>query len=139
MVDLMKPIEQQLELVYKAAKELLMGAFPNLYFFVSPTGKLTSWVRTKDGRDGAGIQMKYEIHVGSILCHHWRYLEELNEYVTPVHNEPDKYFYCTECGRVQKIEQFEHSVFAGYYCKECAKKPEVAKLIAESHTRGFYD
>lgn len=139
MVDLMKPIEQQLELVYKSAKELLMGAFPNLYFFVSPTGKLTSWVRTKDGRDGAGIQMKYEIYVGSILCHQWRYLEELNEYVAPVHNEPDKYFFCTECGQVKPREEFEDSVFAGYYCKECAKKPEVAKLIVKSHQRGFYD
>ena len=139
MVDLMKPIEQQLELVYKSAKELLMGAFPNLYFFISPTGKLTSWVRTKDGRDGAGIQMKYEIHVGSILCHHWRYLEELDKYVAPVHNEPDKYFYCTECGQVKPKTEFAESVFAGHYCKECAKKPEVAKLIAESHQRGFYD
>lgn len=136
MNDLMKPIEQQPELIYKSAKELLMGAFPNLYFYISPTGKLTSWVRTSDGRDGAGIQMKYEIHVGSII---WRYLEELNEYVAPVHNEPDKYFYCTECGKVKTKEEFADSVFAGYYCKECAKIPEVAKAITESHKRGFYD
>ena len=139
MNDLMKPIEQQLESIYKVAKELLMGAFPNLYFYISPTGKLTSWVRTTDGREGAGIQMKYDIHVGSIMCHHWRCLEELNELVAPVRNEPDKYFYCTECGKVKSREEFGENVFAGYYCKECAKKPEVARLIAESHTRGFYD
>lgn len=139
MNDLMRPIEEQLNEIYKAAKELLMGAFPNLYFYISPTGKLTSWVRTPDGRDGAGIQMKYEIHIGSILVHHWRYLEELNKQVEQVHTQPDKFFYCTECGQVKPREEFEHNVFAGYYCKDCAKKPEVAKLIEESKQRGFYD
>ena len=124
---------------YSQIKEILMDAYPNLYFYISPTGNLSCWVRTQEGRDGAGIEMQQKINAGSILVHQEEYLEKLNELVAPVHNEPDKYFFCTECGQVKPREEFEDSVFAGYYCKECAKKPEVAKLIAESHTRGFYD
>lgn len=124
---------------YSQIKEILMDVYPNLYFYISPTGNLSCWVRTQEGRDGAGIEMQQKINAGSILVHQEEYLEKLNELVAPVHNEPDKFFYCTECGQVKPREEFEDSVFAGYYCKECAKKPEVAKLIAESHTRGFYD
>jgi len=139
MVAEMKTIQDELEKIYGKAKEILTEHFSNLVFHIAPEGRLTCWVRTPDGRDGAGIQLKYTINVGQILIHQWRYLEELNELVAPAHNEPDKFFYCTECGQVKPKEEFEAGVFAGYYCKECAKKPEVVKLIAQSHERGFYD
>lgn len=124
---------------YSQIKEMLMDVYPNLYFYISPTGNLSCWVRTQEGRDGAGIEMKQKINAGSILVHQEEYLEKLNELVEPVHTQPDKFFYCTECGQVKPREEFEESVFAGYYCKECAKKPAIAKLIKESHQRGFYD
>lgn len=139
MKDLDKTISKIMDKSYSKIEELLMNQYPNLYFYISPTGHITCWVRTASGRDGAGINMKYEINVGQILYHHWEYLNKLNEEVEKVHTNPEAYFYCTECGRVLPEEEFEDSVFAGVYCKECAKKPEVAALIAESHTKGFYD
>ena len=124
---------------YSQIKEILMNVYPNLYFYISPTGNLSCWVRTQEDRDGAGIEMKQNIHAGSISMLQEKYLEELNELVAPVYNEPDKFFYCTECGQVKPKAEYAESVFAGYYCKECAKKPAVARLIEESHQRGFYD
>ena len=136
---MMKLIADKIDELHKEIKDILMEKYNNLYFFITPTGNLTAWVRTPEGKDGAGIEMKHIINVGSILPHHEKYLDELNEYVAPVHNEPDKYFYCTECGQVKPKEEFADSVFAGYYCKDCANKPQIAKLIKESHTQGFYD
>jgi len=132
-------ISKIMDKAYSQIKEILMNTYPNLYFYIAPSGKLTSWVRTPNGRDGAGVKMKHEINAGCILTHQEKYLEELNDYVEPVHTHPDMFFYCTECGQVKSREEFEESVFAGCYCKDCAKKPAVAALIAESHTRGFYD
>lgn len=140
MLDLdTKTISKIMDTAYTRIKEILMEHYKNLYFYISPKGKLTAWVRTQEGRDGAGIQMKYNINVGQILVHQERYLNELNKEIEPVHKQPDKYFYCTECGKVKPKEEFEDSVFAGCYCKECAKKPEIDALIKESHTAGFYD
>lgn len=134
-----KPIENQIESLYKAIKEILLDRFPHLYFYISPEGYISCWVRTLRGDDGAGIHLKYKINVGQMLWYHWEYLDELNDSVEQAHLHPSEYFYCTECGRVLPKEEFEENVFAGYYCKECAKKPGIAKLIAKSHERGFYD
>jgi len=135
----LKPIQNQIENLYKAVKEILLNRFPNLYFYISPEGYITCWVRTFNGRDGAGIHLKYKINVNQILSHHWKYLDELNDLVEPVHQHPRDYFYCTHCGKVKSIEEYADFVMAADFCKECAKIPEVAKLIEESHKKGFYD
>lgn len=124
---------------YGEVKEYLMKEFPNLYFYISPTGELASWVRCSNGKDGTGINMKYKINVGLILFHEWRYLQELNKKVKLAHTNPKEYFQCTECGEVKPRSEYGDFVMAADYCKDCAKKPDVAKLIAESHKRGFYD
>lgn len=135
-----KTISKKFGHIHDDIKQMLMEEYPNLYFYICPSGKLTTWIRTPKGKDGAGIHMKLSINVGQILSHEVQYLEELNKKVEPVHKEPDKYFYCTECGRVLPKEELADVVFAGYYCKDCEKNnPEVASLIKESHKKGFYD
>lgn len=139
MEDTNKTISKIMDDAYKKIKEILMGQFPNLYFYISPIGNLSCWVKTSEGRDGAGINMNQKINVGQILYHHWKYLTELNNEVEIVRINPKEYFYCTECGKVKPKSEFEDSVFAGWYCKECAKKPDIKSLIDESHQKGFYD
>ena len=77
------------------------------------------------------------------ICKKWdeqeKVWDELNEKVKPVHLNPKEFFQCTECGEVKPRSEYEDFVMAADYCKECAKIPEVAKLITESHKRGFYD
>lgn len=139
MDDISNLIRNKIEKANQYAKQLLMDTFPYLYFYVSPTHAVHCWVRTKGGQDGAGIQLKYSINASFIPPFHLEYLKQLNAKVKSVYLEPEKYFYCTECGEVKPMEEFSENVFAGYYCKECAKKPEIAKIIEESHKRGFYD
>ena len=132
-------ITKSITQVHEQIKTILMEEFKNLYFFISGTGSLSCWVRTLEGRDGAGVQLKYSINVGQILCHEWDYLHELNQEVELAHTHPDSYFYCTECGQVKENKHYAHSVFAGTYCDVCAEKPEIANLIRDSKKRGFYD
>ena len=134
-----RTISKIIQKAYDQIKEILMNTYPNLYFYISPTGNVTCWVRTPDGRDGAGISMEMKINAGQIYVHQERYLNELNDLVEPVHTQPDKFFYCTECGKVKPKSEFKENVFAGYYCIDCAKKPTVAALLEESHKAGFYD
>lgn len=139
MEEIDKNITTIMSMAHKSIKELLMHQFPNLYFYISPTGNISCWIKTSEGRDGIGISMAHKINVGQILYHHWKYLAELNDEVEIVRMNPKEYFYCTECGKVKPKSEFEDSVFAGWYCRECAKKPEIKALIEESHQKGFYD
>ena len=134
-----RKLQEEINTVFNKIKEFLMSKYENLYFYITPSGKLTVWVRNKEGKDGAGINTKFEMNVCEMFHLHWEYLESLNKEIESVHKEPDKYFYCTECGKVKEIKEFADSVLAGYYCKECAEKPAVAALIAESKKAGFYD
>lgn len=137
MEEVQDIIHKKIKETYKQIKKILNNHFKNLYFYISPEGYISCWIGNNSGK--IGINLKYRINVGQILNHHWSYLAKLNNLVEPVIKQADKYFYCTECGKVKLKTEFGDSVFAGYYCKECAKKSEIASLIAESHKRGFYD
>ena len=134
-----KTIETIMQKAHTEVKDYLMKVFPNLYFFISPTGNLSCWIRTQAGGDGTGIILKHSINVGEIMFHQWRELQELNKLVEPVRTSPKDFFYCTECGQVKPRSEYEDFVMAADYCKECAKNPQIAKLIEESHKAGFYD
>ena len=134
-----KSIDKVMSVAHAQVKEYLMKEFEHLYFYVSPTGKLSYWVRNSEGGDGTGIREEQKINVGQILFHQWRYLQELNKKVALAHTNPKEYFYCTHCGETKPRSEYEDFVMAADYCKECAKIPEVAKAITESHKRGFYD
>lgn len=129
-------LEKMREFQSDVAK-LLDLQFPNLHFYISPRNEVSVWL--KDKRFGCGAAVVLEDKNKHLDMFDEDYFDFLNKQVALAVTQPDKYFYCTECGRVLNIEQFEHSVFAGYYCKECAEKPEIAKLIAQSKERGFYD
>ena len=139
MKDVDKTISKIMDDAFKKVKKILMEQFSNLYFSISPTGYLSCWVKTLSGEDGAGINLNQKINVGQILYQHWKYLTELNDEIEIVRINPEKYFFCTECGKVKPKSEFKDSVFAGWYCRECAKKPEIAALIEESNRKGFYD
>ena len=115
-------------------KDLLMGKYPYLYFYVSPTGNLSVWVR-RNGKDGAAIQIKNS----NLFVFDEDYFDELNQKVKPAAVERDKYFLCSECGEVKPISEYESSVMAAEYCKKCAEKPAIKDLIIESKRSGFYD
>jgi len=139
MSEVLKSIEKIQEKAHNNIKDMLIRQFPNLYFYVSPKGFLSVWAKTKEGRDGAGVTIRPQINVGQILSHQWVLLTKLDKEIEIVRKQPKDYFFCTECGQVKPMSEFEENVFAGYYCKECAKKPEIANIINESHKRGFYD
>lgn len=116
------------------AKALLMGRYPYLYFYVSPTGNISVWVR-KNGKDGTGIPIKDM----NIFTFDEDYFDELNQKIKPAALEPDKYFQCSHCGEVKPRSEYEDFVMAADYCKKCAKIPEIKALIQESKRSGFYD
>ena len=120
-------------------KHSLMSIFDNLYFHILPNGIISAWVKTLQNRDGAAIKLEKRIQLGYISYGDWQYLTGLNKKVELARLQPHKYFYCSECGEVKPREEFADSVFATVYCCECAKKPEVAKVIEESKVSGFYD
>lgn len=126
------------EKIREKIKQELMTEYPYLYFYVGANGVIGAWVRTPDGRDGAGIMFNHPITVSNIKFHS-DYLRELNEKVKPACIDSCNYFYCSECGEVKPKEEFSDFVMAALYCKECAQKPVIATMIAESHKKGFYD
>lgn len=134
-----KSIDKVMTAAHARVKEYLMKEFGHLYFYISPTGTLSYWVRNSKGGDGTVIIVKQEINVGQILPYQWEYLQKLNKTVEFAHTHPKGYFYCTNCGKVKPISEYEDYVMAAVYCKECAEIPEIAKEIAQSHERGFYD
>ena len=117
----MKLLEKELqslrEKYEKKVKEVLMGRYPYLYFYISPTGNISVWVRI-DGKDGSGIS------TDSINLYTFDedYFDELNQKVKKASLEPDKYFYCTNCGKVKPKIEYQDFVMAADYCKECAEK-----------------
>ena len=115
-------------------KDLLMGRFPYLYFYISPTDNISVWVR-RNGKDGTGIQTP-QTH---IYTFDEDFFDELNQKIKPAALEPDKYFLCTECGEVLPRSEYEAGVMAAEYCKKCAQKPAIKELIIESKKDGFYD
>ncbi len=118
-------------------KNLFNDKFSNLTFLISPSNGISVWVKNKDGSCGAGITLDKRNTILEVFDE--EFFAFLNKKVALASLHPDKYFYCSECGRVLDREQFAANVFAGYYCKECAKKPEIAELIEESKKVGFYD
>ena len=134
----MKILEKQLrtlrEEYEKKVKELLMGRYPYLYFYISPTGNISVWVR-RNGKDGTGIA----IPSTNIYTFDEDYFDKLNQKIKPASLEPEKYFVCTKCGEVKSISEYEASVMAADYCKNCAEKPSIKALIIESKKEGFYD
>jgi len=120
----------------KAIHDKLTEQYPYLLFYIDNDLDISAWVKV-NGHCGSAIKLKkYQRSTAGFRDSFW---EELNEKVKPVATEPDKYFQCTECGRVLPKEEYADFVMAADYCKDCAKKPDVAASIAESHTRGFYD
>lgn len=122
----------------KSGKEIqdnLNNYYKNLFIKLSNNGYIWTWINVEDcAREGI------EDDSVNVYTDDWKsFLDELNKTAEIVHLEPDKYFYCTECCKVKPMDEFEENVLAGWYCKECAKKPNVANLIKESHKKGFYD
>lgn len=134
-----KTIDKIMTKAYEKVKKYLMQEFPHLYFYISPTGYLSCWVRRFNDCDGAAIQLKHQINVGLLLPYQIKYLQELNKKVECVHTQPQEYFYCINCGKVKTMNEYADYVMAATYCKECAKEPEIAKLIAESKEQGYYE
>ena len=48
----------------------------------------------------------------------------INKLVEKAVKYPEKYFYCTKCGKVKPQSQYGSFLFAGRYCKSCLKKDE---------------
>ena len=134
-----KSISKVISKAFKQAKIFLSKAFPNLFFYISPTGDISCWVKTFNGDSGSGICLPHKINIGQILSHEWECLTVLNIKAELAHLKPNEYFWCTECSQSLPMEEYGYFVMAAEYCKECAKKPEIAALITESHRKGFYD
>lgn len=136
--EIARSFSKRLDEVYEDIKKDIETWLPNLTIYISPAGELTVWVK---GR-GEGVELPFPagVNVGNMMVHHTKYLVWLNKEVEKIINEPDKYFWCTECGKVQPKENLHSNVFAGYYCNDCYNnKEDVRKLVARSNERGFYD
>lgn len=129
-------VKTTLENCRKAIQDKLTETYPYLHFYVGNDLDISAWVERNGCSGSAIIIPRYQSCSAGFREAFW---SELNEKVKLASTEPDKYFYCTECGRVLPREEYADFVMAADYCKECAKKPDVAAAIAESHTRGFYD
>jgi len=116
----------------------LTNRYHNLYF-----SKYNSiWVRRyysgcDQYTDGASVQYKFDI--ANITKEDLQKFQELNDKAELAVRQSDKYFWCSECNNSHLKENFSAQVFAGVYCKECAKKPAIAKIIKESKKPGFYN
>ena len=69
---MMKTIDKIMTQAYLKVKENLNKEFPHLYFYVSPIGELSCWVR-RNGRDGETVVLNQKINVGQISFVNWRY------------------------------------------------------------------
>lgn len=111
----------------------LSSEYENLNFYLNKDNELSVWI--KDVGTGVEIPKRYR----NINMFNSEFYTDLNDRVAIVRHQPDKYFFCTECSQVKPKDELEANVFAGYYCKDCATKPEITSLIKESKKRGFYD
>lgn len=133
------------ESLHKAFKEhyrcqqalLLRTFFPNIYFSVYDDS-ISMWVN-RNNSDGEAISYKNITMKDLEKKEEIEQLEELNKSLEPIAKEPDKYFYCFNCGKVKPKTEYADFIMADTYCKECAKIPTLAKAIAQTHERGFYD
>ena len=132
-------IEEIMKEAHSRVKTCLMEAFPNLYFYISPTGNLNCWVRSQSGGDKEGVSLEPSINAGAILSHEWKKLEEINKEAEKAHTNPIDYFFCTECGKTHPKGKLKAIVMAGYYCEDCCMKDSIKALIKESKKEGFYD
>lgn len=123
--------------VYEDIKNKMSGWLPNLKIQISPGGSLSLWV--KDNR-GEAITPPQEYNVGQLLVHQVKFLLWVNTQAGRIIAEPDKYFWCTKCGKVQPIENTAGQVFAGYYCKDCYNNnKDIQDIVRRSNEPGFYD
>lgn len=126
-----------LEPAYKEIKNKMSEWLPNLVIHVSRKGDLSLWV--KDGR-GESITLPQNYNVGQLVVHQVKFLLWANVQAGKIIAEPDKYFWCTECGKIHPIEDYKDSVFAGYYCKDCYNNnKDIQEIVKKSKQNGFYD
>lgn len=118
-------------------ERVLEDACPNLKFYVDRYGGIHYWLKV-EGEPREGFKMNKDCTIHNI-SQYASVLLGLSKKFDKIAAEPDKWFCCTECMRVLPREEFADSVFAGWYCKECAEKPEIEALLKESHRPGFYD
>lgn len=123
--------------VYDNIKNQMQEWLPNLKIQIAPEGSLSLWV--KDNR-GEAIIPPQNYNVGQLLVHQVKFLLWANQEAGKIIAEPDKYFWCTKCGKVHPIENFQGSVFAGHYCKDCYNNnKDIQEAIRQSNEPGFYD
>lgn len=123
--------------VYEVIKNRMSGWLPNLKIQISPEGNISLWV--KDDR-GEAIIPPQEYNVGQLLVHQVKFLLWANVQAGRIIAEPDKYFWCTKCGKVHPIDDYKASVFAGYYCKDCyTNNKDIQEIVRQSNKPGFYD
>lgn len=113
--------------------ELLKEEYPYLHFYLSEDGKINAWIK----EEGTAIKLPIYLNYHNLID--TEELEKANFAAQQVIENPDKWFYCTECGTLCSIEEYADFVFAARFCKECAKKPRIAEAIAESKQKGFYE
>ncbi len=121
--------EEYLDKCHKRKEEdnRLMKLYPNLYFFHGHC-----WtVKVVDGKRYDQINVKTDENTDYKL---------LNTMVEKAVKYPNDYFWCTNCSQTFPMSQFEASVMAGFYCKECARTDyDIGWLIERSKDPGFYN
>lgn len=126
-----------LEPVYKEIKNKMSEWLPNLKIQISHGGNLSLWVKD---RRGEAIMLPQEYNVGQLVVHQVKFLLWANTQAGKIIAEPDKYFWCTKCGKIHPIDDYKASVFAGYYCKDCYNNnKDIQEAIRQSNEPGFYD
>jgi hypothetical protein len=123
--------------VYEDIRNRMSEWLPNLKIQISHGGNLSLWVK---GRRGEAIMLPQEYNVGQLLVHQVKFLLWVNAQAGKIIAEPDKFFWCTNCGKVHPIENFQDSVFAGHYCKDCYNNnKDIQDVVKQSKQNGFYD
>ena len=134
--EIARGFDKKLSKVYDSIREDMMEWLPNLDIYISPKGELSLWVRSLN----QAIKTPQEYNVGGLHSHQIKFLLWVNDKVKAIVNEPDKYFWCTECGTVQPMDNFKANVFSGYYCNDCYNNnKDVKDIVNVSDTPGFYD
>lgn len=132
-----RDISKKLEPVHKEIEMAMNNKFKNLKFYIANDGEISLYI---NGGHREGINLPQIYNIGDILCHQVKFLLWVNKEVEKIINEPTKYFWCTECGKVHNINNYEGQVFAGAYCKDCYNHNDnIKRLVDESRKPGFYD
>lgn len=137
-----KMYKREFELIqdcFNRIKFLLSEQYPNILFHISPTGEISCWVKGEQNTSGAAIVLKRKMNACYLGFGEFEELERINSVVELAATKPKDFFYCTECGATYPRSQYGDFVMASEYCKTCAKKRDIAAMIALSHTVGFYD